>query len=115
MSNVNIDGTDYAANSTYNTVGDHTMTYSLFGNEYTCDFIVYYAGDANGDGGIDILDMIAIAKMQSVPGNSATRTNAARLGADINSDGTYDADDLVLLKKILLRISDIILISPAFQ
>lgn len=63
----------------------------------TQDVTVYPMGDVNGDGAVDILDLIRLKMIN-------TKTAVAENGtsADINGDGSEDAIDLVDLRKKLL-------------
>lgn len=51
--------------------------------------------DVNGDGKINILDMIVLKKI-------TVNRHAETLNSDINSDGNHDATDIALLRKKLL-------------
>lgn len=51
--------------------------------------------DVNGDGKINILDMIVLKKI-------TVNRHAETLNSDINSDGNHDATDITLLRKKLL-------------
>lgn len=70
----------------------------LSGNDYLENATVYFRihknGDLNGDKTTNVLDFIALNK--AIADNDAS--------ADVNSDGTVDARDLVYLKKILLGV-----------
>lgn len=56
-------------------------------------------GDANGDGEIDVRDLVKLKKMIAAGEYSET--------ADCNNDGTLSADDLVVLRKHLLGVAPI--------
>ena len=54
------------------------------------------SGDVNGDGSIDIRDLIAMKKLAADNGYSET--------ADLNGDGNLNADDIAQMKKYLLKV-----------
>jgi hypothetical protein len=54
------------------------------------DVYAMYAGDANGDGFVDILDVMLVE-------NAATTYNSGYIDNDLNGDGCVDALDLVLV------------------
>lgn len=56
----------------------------------------YLAGDANGDGKVDILDLINLKK------KSADESVTASPATDFDGDSAISSDDLVAVKKILL-------------
>lgn len=76
-----------------------TREYSLVigSANVTQDIIVYLTGDVNGDGAVDILDLIRLKKI-----NAATATAEKGTSADINADGAENSADLVDLRKMLL-------------
>jgi hypothetical protein len=60
-------------------------------------FKVVRMGDVNGDGSVDVLDLIVVAKaLDTYPGDPKYNPNA-----DINGDGELDVLDLVLVAKCL--------------
>ncbi len=69
-------------------------------NEETIAKLIYY-GDANGDGGIDVIDLVEIrsALLSSLDNNEFEEC------FDANGDGSIDAKDLVRLKKFLAGIN----------
>ncbi len=60
-------------------------------------------GDANGDGAVDILDLVRIKKYTSGTADCKPENKAA---TDMNDSGGIDSLDLTLLKKLLLGISN---------
>lgn len=56
----------------------------------------YLAGDANGDGKVDILDLINLKK------KSADENITLSPATDFDGDSAISSDDLVAVKKILL-------------
>jgi len=69
---------------------------------YVCSICKYVKthlqGDTNGDGAVDVLDLLR-AKIMLTAGDG---TLEETLAADINENGTLDADDLILLLKEIL-------------
>ena len=76
---------------------------TAFAKEGTDDgavtFSLFDLGDANGNGEVNIVDLIRIKHYTT---NTSVAIDPA---ADINVDGNIDSNDMVLLKKILLGIS----------
>lgn len=58
-------------------------------------------GDANGDGEVNILDLVRMKKYTS---GTAKTTRATKTAADMNDSGSLDSLDLTLLRKLLLGI-----------
>lgn len=58
-------------------------------------------GDANGDGEVNILDLV---RMKKYTAGTAKTTKATKTAADMNDSGGIDSLDLTLLKKLLLGI-----------
>lgn len=59
----------------------------------------YKIGDANADGRVDIIDLVAVKKYKS-----GSRTDIC-LAADMDGNGEVNAEDIVLIRKMLLGIS----------
>jgi len=87
------------------TAGTHTLTFThtaylsatttasgVAGTTVTVPTVTLLGGDVNGDGHIDILDLVAVA---SQFGSSSPSPATA----DINNDGTVDIVDIVLVAK----------------
>ena len=60
------------------------------------DFVTFEKGDVNRDENVDILDIIRLKKIASAAGTYSTRN------ADLDGNGLFNADDLAILRKILL-------------
>lgn len=58
------------------------------------------AEDANGDGSVNILDLIRYKKAAAQNDNTVF---ACRSGADLNSDGSINAKDIIIVRKVLLN------------
>ena len=58
----------------------------------------YITGDANGDGAVDVTDVVSI--VNSILGKPSASFNAA--AADVNSDGEVDITDVVAVVNIIL-------------
>jgi len=67
----------------------------------TCTLTVrdYIRGDANGDGTVDVTDIVAIANHILGQGNHAVNTYAA----DVNGDGVIDVTDIVGVANLILN------------
>ena len=62
------------------------------------DFVL---GDANGDGAVDVFDIVALAN--AIMGNASATFNKA--AADMNGDGSADVFDIVALANAILAAS----------
>ena len=60
------------------------------------DFVTFEKGDVNRDENVDVLDIIRLKKIASAAGSYSTRN------ADLDGNGLFNADDLAILRKILL-------------
>ncbi len=60
------------------------------------DFAAFEKGDVNRDENVDVLDIIRLKKIASAVGSYSTRN------ADLDGNGLFNADDLAILRKILL-------------
>ena len=60
------------------------------------DFVAFEKGDVNRDENVDVLDIIRLKKIASATGSYSTRN------ADLDGNGLFNADDLAILRKILL-------------
>ena len=79
------------------------MTLKLRGNgEKTYTIIIY--GDNNGDGNIDIVDLLKVQK--DILGVNKL-TDGYREAADVNKDGVVDIIDLLKIQKHILGVSKI--------
>ena len=59
----------------------------------------FIAGDANGDGVVDVTDIVSIANaILGRPSNSFDAT-----AADVNGDGSIDVTDIVVIANMILR------------
>jgi len=67
----------------------------------TCTLTVrdYITGDANGDGAVDVTDIVAIANHILGQGSHAVNTYAA----DVNGDGVIDVTDIVGVANLILN------------
>jgi hypothetical protein len=87
------------------TAGTHTIHYDhaaylaqsttgtgVAGTTVTLDTVTLLGGDVNGDGEIDILDLVAV-------GTQFSSTSPSPPEADINADGVVDIIDIVLIAK----------------
>ena len=73
-----------------------TITNNTTGNKnYIANWIMY--GDANGDGEVNIMDLIPMSKY--VSGVTDTKINLE--AADVNTDGVVDDKDVAIMKKYL--------------
>ena len=61
----------------------------------------YPPGDVNGDGSIDLLDVVLC---QQIAGDLVTATACWRSMADVDGDGDVDADDVTILSEYVLGI-----------
>lgn len=81
--------------ATANVKGWKVLTHGTEGPE---DYTGVVDGDANGDKQVDVADIVAIIshkKGTAVAGFSL-------FGADVNSDGNADEQDIELIKKIIM-------------
>lgn len=74
---------------------------SVNSGDISADVILYLIGDVNGDGALDIRDLIRLKKINALSEKPAEGTTA-----DLNGDGNTDANDLVVLRKMLLGITE---------
>lgn len=73
-----------------------TIATGATGNiNYIANWIIY--GDANGDGEVNIMDLIPMSKYVS----GATDVNINLDAADVNTDGVVDDKDVAIMKKYL--------------
>jgi len=123
----NIDGEEYTINSIYTWYREYGEGYNYFygtgstGKGYLIFGIGVYAdengyisnimienpvgmmdilvdsGDINGDGSIDVRDLVAMKKAAAGTKNAANKTNG-----DMNLNGKIDSSDLAVLRKRLL-------------
>ena len=59
----------------------------------------FIAGDANGDGVVDVTDIVSIAN--AILGRPSSSFDAA--AADVNGDGSIDVTDIVVIANMILR------------
>ena len=59
------------------------------------------AGDVNEDGGVNILDVIALNKSLLV---GAEISEQGRLNADVNASGAPDSDDALTILKFTIKL-----------
>ena len=81
----------------------NTITISSNGESKTYTIIVY--GDPNGDGTINIFDLV---RTQKIILGTVSPTEAQRNAADANKDGKVDIFDLVRIQKHILNITNIV-------
>ena len=69
--------------------------------DVTCKLTVHNSipGDANGDGSIDVTDIVSIAN--AILGRASSSFDAA--AADVNGDGSIDVTDIVVIANMILR------------
>ena len=69
--------------------------------DVTCKLTVHNSipGDANGDGSIDVTDIVSIAN--AILGRPSSSFDAA--AADVNGDGSIDVTDIVVIANMILR------------
>ena len=73
-----------------------TIATGTTGNiNYIANWIIY--GDANGDGEVNIMDLIPMSKYVS----GVTDVNINLDAADVNADGVVDDKDVAIMKKYL--------------
>ena len=80
----------------------NTITISSNGESRTYTVIVY--GDPNGDGTINIFDLV---RTQKIILNTVNASESQRKAADANKDGTVNIFDLVRIQKHVLNVSSI--------
>lgn len=96
---VKVDGEEFAGNQ-YTTIGEHKISYTLFGMEITRNMVIYGKGDANADDTTDIKDLVR-AKKYVV--NFATPNKTQLLGADFGEDNKIKNDDVITLRMLLAK------------
>ena len=79
------------------------MTLKLTSNG-TSDYTIVIYGDNNGDGEIDIVDLLKLQK--HILGVNKV-TDAYLKASDVNKDGVVDIVDLLKVQKHILNISKI--------
>ena len=60
----------------------------------------YRYADLNGDGAIDVLDLVCMKRGYQ---NPDSLTAVQRAICDLNADGTFDADDITVLQEYLVN------------
>lgn len=73
---------------------EYTVTIN---NDLTQDLQIFPVGDVNGNGEVDILDLVRLKCI-----NVRNATKAEGTSADINGDGLVNAADIVSLRKLIL-------------
>ena len=63
----------------------------------------YRPGDLNGDGQIDVSDVVLLARFVTAD-STATVTDIGRLNADVNGDGNADMTDVTLILQYIAKI-----------
>lgn len=82
---------------------------SAFANGYSCDdgaisFSVHEAGDADGNGEVDIRDLVRMKRHTYPPTHISDADIEIDPAADINIDGDINAEDLSELRIMLLNM-----------
>ncbi len=80
----------------------NTITIRSNGEERTYTVIIY--GDSNGDGNINIFDLV---RNQKIILNSMSTSSASKTAADANKDGKVNIFDLVRIQKHILNTASI--------
>lgn len=68
-------------------------------SDISADATLYLVGDVNGDGEVDIRDLVRLKKI-----TVSTAQPAGGTTADLNGDGKNNAEDIIVLKKMLLDV-----------
>jgi len=90
----------------YTVNGTFIVTLSVTDNhnatdEDTCNITVYWNGDANGDGKVELFDALYLAKSVL----EITGFEAVDIASDVNGDGEVTLHDAMYLAKHVLKIS----------
>jgi hypothetical protein len=104
LSVLNAAGKKKAADSLMAT-GDKIRIYAPNGALYKTGTVLIY-GDVNGDGGIDIFDLVAV-RNHVIKVENGVLSGKAFLAADVNRDGTADIFDLVGIRNDIIHVSRI--------
>ena len=103
ISQINLNYPTMIAEISENKILSTGMTLKLKGNgEKTYTIVIY--GDNNGDGNIDIVDLLKVQK--DILGVNKL-TDGYREAADVNKDGVVDIIDLLKIQKHILGVSKI--------
>ena len=103
ISQINLNYPTMIAEISENKILSTGMTLKLKGNGEKAYTIVIY-GDNNGDGNIDIVDLLKVQK--DILGVNKL-TDGYREAADVNKDGVVDIIDLLKIQKHILGVSKI--------
>ena len=107
---VTIDGETFNMGDVYDVIGTHTLVYTMYEREYTRDLILYRIGEVGDTEQVDVCDVVLLELYLN---DREELTRSALLGADMNGDGAVTEADLLLLRKSLLLIDDVLILSPA--
>ncbi|MBQ2940072.1 MAG: tyrosine-protein phosphatase [Clostridia bacterium] len=107
---VNIDGETFNMGDVYDVIGTHTLVYTMYEREYTRELILYRIGEVGDTEQVDVCDVVLLELYLN---DQEELTRSALLGADMNGDGAVTEADLLLLRKSLLLIDDVLILSPA--
>ena len=103
ISQINLNYPTMNAEVSENKILSTGMTLKLKGNgEKTYTIVIY--GDNNGDGNIDIVDLLKVQK--DILGVNKLN-DAYKEAADVNKDGVVDIIDLLKIQKHILGVSKI--------
>ncbi len=107
---VNIDGETFNMGDVYDVIGTHTLVYTMYEREYTRELILYRIGEVGDTEQVNVCDVVLLELYLN---DREELTRSALLGADMNGDGAVTEADLLLLRKSLLLIDDVLILSPA--
>ena len=96
--NVKLNGQAYTENA-ISTVGQHAFSYDVEDSSYERTLVAYREGDANVDNDVNVIDLV---RGKKYVGETQAPNSAEKMSSDLKKDGTLDAEDLKLLRELIL-------------
>lgn len=106
---VTIDGKTYSQGDIYDTIGTHTLTYTMYNREYSRTLVIYRIGESGDTENVDVIDLMRIKRHLA---EMTTLTESGKWGADMNSDGEITKADVSLHRKMLVMGSGMLILCP---
>ncbi len=95
-----IDGKVYEVGDIFNEIGVHTISYTENGDAVERSLIIYLEGDANGDGVVNVKDLVR-AKLYICGRKDIDKLG--KEGTDLDQNGKLEDDDIALLRSKLIN------------
>lgn len=103
---VTIDGVTYHRGDEFKKQGTHTLTYTLHKHEYSRTLYMYRLADANANTEINLKDLVHTIKYVQKVNADASVLEAKAM--DMDSNGTVEETDQILLGKYLMTDSGVL-------